>query len=96
MTRSKTDWTAPGDRLSISIGVTFYTSVTRKVARIHQVNRIMRKCGLSPSYPGKSPTADAVKASVGGLVGAARARLVRMAPSARRFKLATTPPPGSY
>jgi hypothetical protein len=96
MTRSKADWTAPGDRLSISIGVTFYTSVTRKVARIHQVNRIMRKCGLSPSYPGTSPTADAVKASVGGLVGAARVRLVGMTPSARRFKFARTPPPGSY
>lgn len=96
MTRSKADWTAPGDRLSISMGVTFYTSVTRKVARIHQVNRVMRKCGLSPSYPGNSPTADAVKASVGALVGAARARVVGMTPSARRFKLATTPPPGSY
>lgn len=96
MTRSNADWTAPGDRLSISIGVTFYTSVTRRVARIHQVNRIMRKCGLSASYPGSSPTADAVKASVGGLVGAARARLVGMTPSARRFKFATTPPPGSY
>jgi hypothetical protein len=100
MTRSEVGRAAPGDRLSISIGVTFYTAATREVARIHQVNRLMRKCGLSPSYPRESPTADAVKSAVGGLVGAGRARLgaararfICMT-SARRFK--HTPPPGSY
>lgn len=100
MTRSNADHTTPGDRLSISIGVTFYTAATREVARIHQVNRLMRKCGLSPSYPRESPTADAVKSAVGGLVGAgrarlgaARARIISMT-TARSFK--HTPPPGSY
>ncbi|NDZ15872.1 cupin [Variovorax sp. WS11] len=96
MTRSDPDWTGPGDRVSISIGVTFYTSITRKVARVHQVNRVMRRCGLSPRYPGESPRTDAFKASLGGLVGSARAKLIALDPSARRFKLATTPPPGSY
>ena len=96
MTRSDPDWTAPGDRVSISIGVTFYTSFTRKVARVHQVNRVMRRCGLSPRYPGESPGADAFKASLGGLVGSARAKLLGLDPLARRFKLATAPPPGSY
>ena len=96
MTRSDPEWTAPGDCVSISIGVTFYTSVTRKVARMHQVNRVMRRCGWSPRYPGESPRTDAFKASLGGLVGAVRAKLIGLNPSARRFKLATTPPPGSY
>ena len=96
MTRSEPDWTAPGDRVSISIGVTFYTSVTRRTARVYQVNRVLRKCGLSPAYPGESPAADALKASVGGLVGATRSCLVDMTASARRFKPVTTPPPGSY
>lgn len=96
MTRSDPDWTAPGDRVSISIGVTFYTSVTRQVARVHQVNRVLRRSGLSPRYPGESPRTDAFKASLGGLVGSARAKLIALDPSARRFKLATTPPPGSY
>ncbi|CAN7144244.1 JmjC domain-containing protein [Variovorax paradoxus] len=101
MTRSTADRAAtPGGRLSISIGVTFYTASTRKVARIHQVNRLMRKCGMSPSYPSESPTADTAKSAVGGLVGACRARLgaararfICMT-SARRVKHA--PPPGSY
>ncbi|HEX7866294.1 MAG TPA: cupin domain-containing protein [Variovorax sp.] len=102
MTRSKVDpeRTAPEDRLSISIGVTFYTAATREVARIHQVNRLMRKCGLSPSYPRESPTADAIKSAVGGLVGAGRARLGRA--RARFISMTTSrqfkhmPPPGSY
>jgi hypothetical protein len=96
MTRSEPDWIGPGDRLSISIGVTFYTSVTLRTARIHQVNRVLRRCGLSPAYPGDSQTADMFKALMGGLVGAARSRLIGMTASARRFKLVTTPPPGSY
>jgi hypothetical protein len=96
MTCSEPDWTSLGDRVSISIGVTFYTTVTRKVARIHQVNRVMRKCGLSPAYPGTSPTVDALKAPVGALVGSVRSRLIGMTSSARRFKLAMAPPPGSY
>lgn len=101
MTRSRVDAAAtPESRLSISIGVTFYTAATREVARIHQVNRVMRKCGLSPRYPRESRTADAVKSAVGGLVGAGRARLgaarakFRSMTSSRRFK--HTPPPGSY
>ena len=96
MTRSDPDWTSPGDRVSISIGVTFYTSTTRQAARVHQLNRLLRRCGWSPAYPGASPRVDAFKASLGGLVGSARSRLIAMSPAARRFKLATTPPPGSY
>lgn len=101
MTRSKVDRAAPpGDRMSISIGVTFYTAVTREVARIHQVNRLMRKCGLSPSYPGESPTADAVKSAFGGWVGAGRARLgvarARLISMTSGRRLRHTPPPGSY
>ncbi|MDQ0025980.1 hypothetical protein J2X90_003803 [Variovorax paradoxus] len=100
MTRSKADRTGPGDRLSISIGVTFYTAATREVARIHQVNRLMRKCGMSPSYPGESPAADPVKSAIGGFVGAGRARL---GAARARFISMTSgrpfnykPPPGSF
>jgi hypothetical protein len=96
MTSSDTAWTSPGDRVSISVGVTFYTSATRNAARIHQVNRVLRKCGLSPAYPGDSPVLDALKAPVGRLVGVARASIVSRIGPAARFKLATAPPPGSY
>ncbi|WP_418117289.1 JmjC domain-containing protein [Variovorax sp. 350MFTsu5.1] len=100
MTRSEVGGTGAGDRLSISIGVTFYTAATREVARIHQVNRLMRKCGLSPSYPRESPVADAVKSAIGGFVGAGRARLgaarARFISMATSRRMRHTPPPGSY
>ncbi|MFV0672937.1 JmjC domain-containing protein [Variovorax sp. tm] len=100
MTRSKVEQGTASERLSISIGVTFYTAATREVARIHQVNRLMRKCGLSPSYPGESPTADAMKSAVGGFVGAGRARLgkarARFISMTSARTLRHTPPPGSY
>ena len=35
--------------MSISIGVNFYTNVTRRHARVHQLNRVLRKWGLDPT-----------------------------------------------
>ena len=64
MTRSDPEWTTPGDRVAISIGVNFYTSVTRNTARVHQVNRLLRKCGLTPTGYGESAKKDALKAPI--------------------------------
>jgi len=98
MTRSDPDWTAPGDRVAISIGVNFYTSVTRKAARVHQFNRVLRKMGMSPASPGMSPTVDSFKAPIGRLIGAARSSLARMVAPVRRIRRerAAKAPPGSY
>lgn len=96
MTSSDRSWTGPGNGVSISIGVTFYTSVTRRMARVHQVNRLMRKVGMSPVYPGESPAADAFKAPVGAMIGMARASLSRAIAPLRRVKLAAEAPPGSF
>jgi hypothetical protein len=82
--------------VSISIGVTFYTSVTRQMARVHQINRLMRKAGMSPAFPGESSTADALKAPVGGMLGLARASLSQAIAPLRRAKVAAKPPPGSF
>ena len=96
MTSSDRSWTQPGDGVSISIGVTFYTSATRRMARVHQVNRLMRKVGMSPAFPGESPIVDAFKAPVGGMVGMARSSLSRAIAPLRRIKLAVKAPPGSF
>jgi mannose-6-phosphate isomerase-like protein (cupin superfamily) len=61
MTRSETDWTKPGDGVSISIGVVFYTDVTRRTAHLHILNRFLRKLGLVPRAPGERPWVDALK-----------------------------------
>lgn len=96
MTSSDRSWTQPGDGVSISIGVTFYTSTTRKMARVHQVNRLMRKVGMSPAFPGESSFVDAFKAPVGGMVGMVRSSLSQAIAPLRRVKLAMKAPPGSF
>jgi hypothetical protein len=96
MTSSDPAWTAPGDRVSISIGVTFYTSVTRSMARVHQVNWLLRRFGLSPAFPGDSPAADAIKTPLGRLVGAARWSLAKGLGPARRLRREAKAPPGSF
>jgi len=85
MTQTDTGWVAPGDGVSVSLGVNFYTSVTRRTARVHQFNRIARRLGMSPSYPGQSPAIDAIKAPLGHWLAAARYRRNHI-----------TPPPGAY
>ncbi len=95
-TRSERDWVRPGDGVSVSFGVNFYTAATRRTARVHQVNRLLRRgFGLAPTFPGESHTADALKAPIGRLIGASRqvGRKV-VAPLLRRS--VAPPPPGSY
>jgi len=96
MTRSDPDWTRPGDGVAISIGVTFYTSATRKAARVHQLNRVLRKCGLSPAYPGESAVSDGIKAPIGRAIGAGLASLSRIMAPIGRLRRFANPPPGSF
>jgi hypothetical protein len=68
MTRTTTDWVVPGDGVSISIGINFYTRTTRRHARVHQVNRVLRRLGLEPTPPGRSAWRDMLKAPLGRAV----------------------------
>lgn len=61
MTRSDRAWVQPGDAVAVSIGVVFYTSRTRRLARLHVLNHLLRRFGLLPSVPGEKPWLDAVK-----------------------------------
>lgn len=60
-TRSEPSWTTPGDGVAISIGINFYTPVTRKRANVHALNEMLRKIGLSPTFAGTSDSTDSVK-----------------------------------
>ena len=55
-------------KVSISLGVVFYTDLTRKMARVHQCNNALRRIGRDPRYPGQSVLADTVKSPVGHMV----------------------------
>lgn len=61
MTRSDPEWVTPGDGVSISIGVVFYTDVTRRRANIHALNLVLRRLGFSPRDPGESEWLDRLK-----------------------------------
>ena len=68
MTRSDTRWTSPGDGVTVSMGVVFYSSETLRDARVHLCNRSLRRLGLPAAFPGRHPWMDAAKAPVGALL----------------------------
>lgn len=106
MTRTYDTWAKPGDGVSISIGVTFYTKHTVRTARVHQFNRVMRKyLGLTPTYPGRSAGLDAAKAPFGYALAVARQCAVRALTFVQGVRARHRPeegwlgeraPPGSY
>jgi len=61
MTRSDRSWTKPGDGVSISIGVVFYTDYTRRLAYVNAWNQFLRRRGLEPKDPGESDWQDRIK-----------------------------------
>jgi len=68
MTRSDPDWTRPGDGVSISVGVVFYTSVTRRQAYVHACNAVLRRLGMNPRDPGSGRASDRLKYLLGRAV----------------------------
>jgi hypothetical protein len=75
-TTSDTSWTSAGDGVAISIGINFYTPLTRRHANVHAFNHLLRTLGLNPTYPGTSDTLDKVKYLLGRTLVTAR-KLVR-------------------
>lgn len=61
-------WVENGDDVSVSININFdLTSIHKRLKRIYVLNRRIRKLGIRPTAPGKSPLRDVMKerASVG-------------------------------
>lgn len=61
MTRTTTDWVRPGDGVSVSVGVVFYTRHTYRHANIHIANYMLRKVGFDPAMPGHNAFTDTLK-----------------------------------
>ncbi|MBL8289995.1 MAG: cupin-like domain-containing protein [Rubrivivax sp.] len=74
MTRSDPDWVRPGDGVSVSIGVVFYTDVTRREANAHAWNLFLRQLGWSPRDVGESAWLDRLKHPLGRALLAAKVR----------------------
>lgn len=55
-------WVQNGDEVSISININFdLASIHHRLRRVYRVNRVMRRLGIEPTDPGKSPVRDAFK-----------------------------------
>lgn len=75
-TMSDNSWVTPGDGVIISVGINFYTPVTRRHADVHAFNDLLRKAGLQPRCPGECDVLDRIKQLLGadGNAGAQGAR----------------------
>jgi hypothetical protein len=65
MTETDSSWVRPGDGVSISVGVVFYTPHTRQHANVHACNLLLRRFGIQPEGPGRNPLRDSLKAFTG-------------------------------
>jgi hypothetical protein len=64
-------WVQNADEVSISININFdLVSVHHRLRRVYRVNRMMRRLGIKPTDPGKSPLRDAVKQQLSAGMGA--------------------------
>lgn len=76
MTRSDRSWVKPGDGVAVSIGIVFYTDVTRHDAYVLSVNRMLRRyLHLNPRRPNESALIDGIKYPIGRAAMALRKNL---------------------
>jgi|GEM_PF-445592 len=61
------------DSVSVSAALAFYTETTRKIGYIHSFNRVLRRFGASPKFPGESRF-DSLKPYLGQAVVGLRKR----------------------
>lgn len=81
MTRCDAGSTRAGDAVSVSIGVVFYTDLTRMHANIHACNLFLRRFGITPSEPGDGGKMDIIKFRLGRALVYLRQRLRSYTPS---------------
>ena len=84
MTRSDTTWVRPGNGVAVSIGIVFYTNVTRRDAYVHTANHLLRRVFRWRAQPPRqSALVDSLKYPLG-----------RLAVPLKRYFLGYKPPPG--
>ena len=64
------------DTYSVSIGIVYYTTATRRSAYVYALNGYLRRMGLSPKPPYESGAIDALKYPVGRALVLAKQALV--------------------
>ena len=65
MTRSDRSWVTPGNGVTVSIGMVFYTSVTRRHAYVHAWNWLLGRAGIASRSPGQGGAIEPLKYALG-------------------------------
>jgi len=76
-------WVVNGGGVSVSFSITFQTPETLRQAVVHKVNARLRKTGVHPTPPGRSPLRDAFKVVGFEVVRKAHRWVRHVAPGAR-------------
>jgi hypothetical protein len=61
-------WVQNGDNVSVSVSIGFCFRSIDRIARVYQVNHLLRRCGLEPTPPGKSRLRDGLKMAGMGMI----------------------------
>lgn len=65
-------WVENGDRVSISLSITFKTPASQQALRVHSINARLRRLGMAPTPPGRRPGLDRRKAACSKALGRLR------------------------
>jgi hypothetical protein len=60
-------WVKNGNSVSVTLSILFFLKSYDLKARVYQVNHYLRKLGLTPTAPGRSPLLDRIKIQTMGL-----------------------------
>jgi hypothetical protein len=66
-------WVQNGDNVSVSVSIGFCMQSIDRVARVYQVNHLLRRCGLEPTPPGRSKLRDRLKMAGIGMMSKSNA-----------------------
>ena len=61
-------WVQNGDNISVSVSIGFCFRSIDRIARVYQVNNLLRRCGLAPTPPGRSMLRDQLKIAGIGMI----------------------------
>ncbi|MGO8858429.1 MAG: cupin-like domain-containing protein [Steroidobacteraceae bacterium] len=61
-------WVQNGNDVSVSVSIGICLQSIDRVARVYQVNHLLRRCGLEPTPPGKSKLRDGLKKAGIGMI----------------------------
>jgi hypothetical protein len=68
-------WVKNGPEASVSFSITFRTRATIQRAEIYKVNELLRRYGLRPRPPGRSPIVDETKRNVARVLEKVKSRV---------------------